>query len=369
MAHMIDMTNGRANMAYIGERPWHGLGTVLTAGASLEEWTKAAGLGWSALKLPSFYQDNRPSKFTITANGMEPVENDKPAWIQSADNFHIVRDDTYESLGVMTGRYQPVQPREVMEFFEHFILTDDRFTLETAGSLKAGKVIWALAKFTEAMECGGDKHVPYVLLTTSYNGTLATTAQATMIRVVCNNTLTASVFDKGAATVKVPHSRVWTREVAADAHERLATISESFEVYKAMADAFRGIKMAKDQTEAFLKSLVLKSAAVTRDGPKVDGNDSGKAREQYNSLFQAWATTALETESNTAWAALNAVTRFADHDRNTRRSSGGISTDDARMASSFFGSGAALKATAVGALAEIGGVDLKGLSQRAHEDA
>ena len=26
MAHELDFSNGRANMAYVGEKPWHGLG-------------------------------------------------------------------------------------------------------------------------------------------------------------------------------------------------------------------------------------------------------------------------------------------------------------------------------------------------------
>ena len=349
MAGMLDMTNDRANMAYVGETPWHGLGTVLPQGANLETWTQAAGLNWEALKVPSFY----PMK---DANGEEIMR-------QSRDDFHILRSDTYESLGVMTGRYQPVQPKDVMGFFEHFIAADERFTLETAGSLKAGKVIWALAKFREQMDCAGDAHVPYVLLTTSYNGSLATTAQATMIRVVCNNTLTASIFDKGAATVKVPHSRVWTPAVMADAHARLATVADSFGVYQSLATALRDVKLAKDQTEAFLTKLLLKSDPSASEG---DDKISGKAKAQLDALFQSWAVTATETEGNTGWAALNAVTRFADHARNTRRTSDQISVADARMASSFYGSGAALKATAVVMLAGIGGIDLQAISGAAH---
>ena len=44
MAHMIDTTTGTAAMAYAGQKPWHGLGQELTPGASIEEWTRQAGL-------------------------------------------------------------------------------------------------------------------------------------------------------------------------------------------------------------------------------------------------------------------------------------------------------------------------------------
>ena len=46
MAHEIDMTTGRAGMAYMGDTPWHGLGQKLTDGASLETWQQEAGLDW-----------------------------------------------------------------------------------------------------------------------------------------------------------------------------------------------------------------------------------------------------------------------------------------------------------------------------------
>ena len=38
MAHEIDMSNNRANMAFVGEIPWHGLGQELTEDADLNTW-------------------------------------------------------------------------------------------------------------------------------------------------------------------------------------------------------------------------------------------------------------------------------------------------------------------------------------------
>ena len=46
MSHEITMTNGAAEMAYVGATPWHGLGNELAAGASIEEWQVAAGMAW-----------------------------------------------------------------------------------------------------------------------------------------------------------------------------------------------------------------------------------------------------------------------------------------------------------------------------------
>jgi len=45
MAHEIAKTaDGRDAMAYVGDTPWHGLGQVLTADASLDTWATESGL-------------------------------------------------------------------------------------------------------------------------------------------------------------------------------------------------------------------------------------------------------------------------------------------------------------------------------------
>ena len=46
MAHQIDMTTGRPAMAYVGNKPWHKLGHEMQAGATIEEWIAAAGMGF-----------------------------------------------------------------------------------------------------------------------------------------------------------------------------------------------------------------------------------------------------------------------------------------------------------------------------------
>ena len=55
MAHNLDMTNGRANMAFIGNRNdiWHRLGQQMTANQSIDDWARAAGLNWEAVKVPA----------------------------------------------------------------------------------------------------------------------------------------------------------------------------------------------------------------------------------------------------------------------------------------------------------------------------
>jgi hypothetical protein len=55
MSHMIDETTGQPAIAYVGETPWHGLGTELRAGCSVEQWTEAAGLDYVVERSPVLF--------------------------------------------------------------------------------------------------------------------------------------------------------------------------------------------------------------------------------------------------------------------------------------------------------------------------
>ncbi len=117
----------------------------------------------------------------------------------------LYRSDTKTPLSVVSNRYQVVQPREVLEFYRD--LTEvSGYELETAGVLKGGRKFWALARTGQSTALkGNDQIIGYLLLATSCDGTLATTATPTTVRVVCNNTLTIAL-DGTARAIKVPHN-------------------------------------------------------------------------------------------------------------------------------------------------------------------
>ncbi len=89
---------------------------------------------------------------------------------------------------MVSSRYNVVQPHEVLHFYQDLVEAGG-FELETAGSLKGGRKLWALAKTGQDLKLKGNDLVKsYLLLATSCDGTLCTTAQFTSLRVVCNNT-------------------------------------------------------------------------------------------------------------------------------------------------------------------------------------
>lgn len=328
MAHNIDMSNNRENIAYLGSRNdiWHRLGQEMAPGQSIETWAAAAGLGWRAVKVPALAD--------ITQLHLTDPQCLKPV----VDRFFVARSDNGHPLGYVSDVYQPVQPAEVLDWFTRYIGVDDRFQLDVAGSLKKGEIIWATATYRDSLKIVGEEHKARLLMTTTFDGSGSTINKATMTRVVCNNTLDAALADGGKATVRTRHN---TRFDAARVSKELAAIAQGFEHYKLMAEAMIAADMSAEQVSQFFKACL----DIPFDTKKEDL--STRKLNQFQALRNAYSATVQEgTKPLSQWAALNAITRYVDHDKTTR----GDNKDEARVLSANFGSGAQLKAKAVALL-------------------
>src|SRR3989339_1590711 len=189
MAHELATTN---DMAYVGETPWHGLGNQLPKNQPIEVWQKAAGMDFEIKQTEVLFN---------AANGDGNLLNLR----SNPDATVLYRSDTMDALSVVSKRYKVVQPKDVLGFYRDLVSVGG-FELETAGILKGGKKLWALARTgQETYLKGNDQVKAYLLLATACDGTLATTAQFTSVRVVCNNTLQMAVGESRGA-VRVPNS-------------------------------------------------------------------------------------------------------------------------------------------------------------------
>jgi phage/plasmid-like protein (TIGR03299 family) len=316
MAHAIE------KMAYVGETPWHSLGSALPPCQPIEVWSKKAGMDWEIRETPVRFMAGE-------AGALGSIQT-------FSDQKVLYRSDTKAPLSVVSNRYQVVQPKEILEFYRD--LTEiSGFELETAGVLKAGRKLWALARTgKEASLKGNDVVKGYVLLATSCDGTLATTATPTTIRVVCNNTLTMAI--NGAVNaVKVPHSTVFDAQAVKRQLGIAVTHWDSF-MYRMKTLSERKVK-THEAMNYFLK--VLCQADETVD-PAMQRLMNERALKRVQAIFDGSAGKGAELASSrgTAWGLLNAVTQYVDHDRRAR-------TQDSRMDSAWFGQGAALKQRAL----------------------
>ena len=306
MAHeLTQRSNGFVEMAFVGQTPWHKLGQELEEGASIEQWQVAAGMDWSI--------ERSPVRFN--AQGNDQIYSGQSVLYRSDDNT---------PLSVVSNRYKPVQPKEVLGFFRDLV-AENGFKIHTAGTLMGGKRMWALAetgKFGEV--CKGDGIGGFLLLSTSCDKTLATTARFTTVRVVCNNTLTAAV-NRDVNQVSFSHIQQFDH-VAVKA--QLGNAVESFGSFMEMAKHLQKAKLSAQEAKDFVSFLVATSVQLADEEYDVTTN---RAYKKILALFNEEAK-GIELVGHTKWGMVNAVTEYYDHFNPTR-------SDDARLNSAWFGAG------------------------------
>lgn len=332
MAHQVEQ------MAYVGDTPWHGLGNQLTQNQPIEIWAQQAGMDWRIKSSDVSYMAKNERGQSI----IMPYEEQRV----------LYRSDTHAPLSVVSQRYQEVQPMEILEFYRD-LTEQSGFELETAGVLKGGKKFWALARTGQSTALKGkDVSNGYILLATACDGTLATTAQFTNIRVVCNNTLAIALRGQSssAGVVKVPHStkfdadkvkqqlgisvRAWDEHMyeMKQLTQRKVTQGEAAAYFDAV---FNNTSMsAADQEENIIQFYRnIATPTPVKEKPEPNGRAMAKVMDMFNGQGRG---AELSSAKDTAYGLLCSITEFADHERRA------MSTDH-RLDSAWFGAGAALK--------------------------
>jgi phage/plasmid-like protein (TIGR03299 family) len=325
MAHALTLNaaTGKYEMAYVGDTPWHGLGDKLEAGAPIGKWLKAAGMDWKVERAPVQFME------------------------QTWDKQHVMyRSDNKTPLGIVGSEYRIVQPAEVLEFFKD--LTEEYgYVLETAGTMYDGRRYWALARTGQTLTLPGNDIIGgYLLLATSADGTMATTAKPTTVRVVCNNTLQMSLRGKGAA-VRVRHDVEFDHtQVKVD----LGIMDADWADFSEKAKELASKTISKAQAARALVS-VLGDVEVFDHDLKASAGDvlpalvNQKGKMQVVRCLELFGGVGLgselESADGTAWGLVNAFTEFVDHERGRLQSR--------RLDKAWFGRQADMKAKVVDA--------------------
>lgn len=338
MAHELTLrANGRAEMAFVGETPWHGLGQSLTRGASIGVWKKEAGLDWEAME----------STAMVAGTG----QYDDP--IQFPDYKGIYRSDTEAPLAIVGAGFKVVQPGEVLEFFRKLVeRAEDGWYIHTAGTLRGGRKVWAMATNDRFAAVGKkiDNVHQNVLLTTALDGSMKTTAVETAVRVVCANTLAMALGGYGAGKViSVSHRSHFDHDDAM--HQLGLDRGDTFGQFMERAREMSETPIKLDEARAILAEVF--RLDVTQPSTAWLGKlaDVGKPQEQSNrgiesilALFQgAGKGSDMKTAKGTRWGLLNAVTEHVDHYMGR--------TQDTRLDSAWFGRGNTIKTDALQLLA------------------
>ena len=280
MSHEVE------TMAYAGELPWHGLGTEVSNDLTPIQMMQKAGVDWEV-----------EQQKIVTESGIEI--NDKVALVRTSDN----------TLLDVTGKdWKPVQNEEAFTFFSEFVAAGD-MEMHTAGSLKEGRNVWALAKVKESFDVFGEDRVDsYLLFSNPHQYGKAVDVRFTPIRVVCHNTLTFSLQNASKNSVKVGHRTAFDADTV---KETLGLASEKFAKYKEMAQFLGSRKVTAESLIQYYNDVFPTTSRKEEKTPVVVYDDLSKAAKMCYDALEVQP--GAEFAAGTWWQAFNSVTYYTDH--------------------------------------------------------
>jgi phage/plasmid-like protein (TIGR03299 family) len=294
MAHLVE------SMMYVGKTPWHELGTAIPEEKklSIREAIVAAKLDWQ-VECRHLFTDNSGGEKSGILN-----------------HYAVCRTSDNAFLGIVGQDYVPLQNEEALKWFQPFLDAEEA-TLETAGSLKGGRQVWALAKIRDGnMDVGKkDSVAHYILLSNSHDGSVSVRVGFTPIRVVCNNTLTLAHDSEASKLLRVRHT--------SNLHENLELIREIMNVarkeFNATVEQYCHL-----QKHGINNSELEKYVRVVFSLPDKGGRDLIP-----NIIYLFENGRGSKEAGKTYWGAYNAVTEYLNYFRGK--------TQDNTLSSLWFG--------------------------------
>jgi len=309
--------DGEAAVVLAREPAWHGLGTVVDHLMKAEEAFKLAQLDWTVEKRQLF---NKVDDTTFN-----PI-----------DAYGIFRTTDSQLLGTCGKMYKPIQNSQGFELIDALLeLADGGAYYETAGALGSGEIVWALARIPEQFRIlGGEEHKLFLMFMTRHDGNGSARCKLVDTRVVCQNTLSVAIGERGGE-VRIAHFGKVDEKIAA-AKKLMAATGETVKALEAKLNALAMREVTRDLFFATMNDL------FPPDEDKLAAGVEEKARlvkiADIAELFADNDGNANPAIKGSALNLLNAVTQYTDHV---------IGTDKTRARSAMFGNGDLLKGAAL----------------------
>ena len=312
MAHMLEIDRaGRASFVYNQKNgnPWHKLGNAFPSAITLEDALTAARVRFAT----------GAPLYAMAPSGMIEVSD------AQAIVWPNIDDPTqFDVLGTVGSQYQIVQYQEVAEIaFAVVGAAPDDAVLDTMGLLNDGKRFFGFIDFGDvevALPNGMiDRAFKGLGFLSSHDGSQPITFYTSMIRAVCNNTVTAGMR---AATniVSIRHKR--------NADSRMMDVPRLLNLAIGGDQEFTRLARELNMIENVQLSKVVEAI-----WPKPQGEDATeRERVIWNNRFEK-IVALYDAPSNAGgfghngWSVYNTVVEYLDHSMGkdpVRRAKGAI---------------------------------------------
>ena len=335
MAHNLNFNErtGRYSFFSVQEKAWHGLGQIVADYPTSAEAIKHAGLDYEVIKSPLY---------TNASNIIDPTDS-----IEIRDNevnvpnyFATIRTDNNAVLGVVGKEYHIVQNREAFSFFDAIVGGTDGILYETAGALGNGERIFITAKLPDYIRVGNGDDVTekYIFLTTSHDGSGSITAAFTPVRIVCQNTLNASLRNM-SNVVRIRHTS-GAKQRLENAHKVMGLANEFSNQLEDIFNNWAKVKVADNEVKKMIQFALCPNKETLQHLKA--GNDDEISTVFKNTVEDAFAyamtsdSQQMNTTKGTLFGAYNAVTGYYQNVRSYKDS-------EAKLQSIILGGTAQLK--------------------------
>lgn len=298
------MTAAVETMAYNeAELPWHGEGTPVPDDITLDDMLIAAELDWEVEKRPIAIQQG-------------VSEEGHPIWAEDQSRKAMVRNSDGKIFDVTSKNWNPVQNRDAFEFFRSFSEAG-QVRMETAGSLRDGRIVFGLAKIIgDVKATDGDAMDGYLLFANSHAAGQAFVIKTTTVRVVCCNTLSIALgaewgstnAKSGEGVYKMRHTNVFDERAIAEAKEVIGVARDDVSNFAKLANQLKAINLSEDDVKRLLQPIYAPKVSAA----ELVGNFDKNATASLKTIMQSYHR-APGAEPGSAWGMLNAVTHAEDH--------------------------------------------------------
>lgn len=315
MAAEISFLNGRAEAAFALRPAWWDVASEYTLDhvPNSAEMIKAAHLDWTVEPQPVYGADGRIIEGFSTT----------------------VRKDTGMHLGVMSDNYRVVQNHEAFRFLDS-LLMDGVMKYESAGALRGGRTVWALARMPSIDTIAeGDDVARYVLWLNSHDGLGSLFAIPTSVRVVCANTAALAIQgQRGIRHIGDVSSKL------KQAHALISQADVRFTGFRDKAQLLASRKYTKESAAEYLFELL--------PSPEKEGRSFSIHERKIDEIGQRLLSQRQQLPSirGTWWSLYNAISEAIDHGRFFSNRGTGRTRAENRMMAVMMGPAADFKTKA-----------------------
>ncbi len=293
------------NMFYVGETPWHGLGQAMTRLLTLKEALKAGELNWEVEERDLMTAEDIPAPAT---HRKALVRTDRP------------KGDRGRVVGVVHRDFIPIQNRDGARIFDR-LLGLGAAVYSTGGYLGFGEVVWLQAHLNRTFVVGKEDQIePYALWVNSHDGSRAFTIGLTLVRVVCQNTL-SQALEQGARHTMLRLAHKHDKYALADASEEFwQRVQHSLNLARVCYEGMATVKLSEKDARALVEQLLPlpKTMNAVPGSPQEKAlhtriQNIKEARQKILRLRHEGQGADLPSAKETYWGLLCAITEYVDH--------------------------------------------------------